>query len=297
MANLLVTGGLGFLGQHICASLSEHRVFTLGRHEGNDFVGNLSDDLPELTPMDYVVHAAGKAHVVPKTDQEKELFYKVNREGTKNLTRALEKLEKKVRGFVFISTVAVYGKEEGALINEEQKLSGETPYADSKIKAEEHLLDWGREKGVPILILRLPLIAGKKPPGNLGKMISGIQSGKYLSIAKGKAKRSVVLADDVGNFIAANLGKSGIYNLSDGIHPSFREIEEVICRQLDRGRPANIPLWLAKLLGKFGDVIPLFPVNSQTIIKMTSDLTFSDQKARKELNWNPKKVTEHFLIQ
>ena len=43
------------------------------------------------------------------------------------------------KALVFISTVAVYGCESGELITEEHPLEGETPYAKSKILAEEYL--------------------------------------------------------------------------------------------------------------------------------------------------------------
>ena len=57
-------------------------------------------------------------------------------------------------------------------------------------------------------------------------------------------------------------------------------------------------MYLAKLLGFAGDVIgSKFPVNSKTINKITSTLTFSDLKARENLNWKPLSVIEHLKIQ
>ena len=75
-----------------------------------------------------MLHACGKAHVVPKTEAEKQLFFDINYIGTIHLCNALEKVGTP-KALVFISTVAVYGCEFGELITEEHSLDGDTPYA------------------------------------------------------------------------------------------------------------------------------------------------------------------------
>ena len=64
----------------------------------------------------------------------------------------------------------------------------------------------------------------KNPPGNLNALIEGIKSGKYANIAGGKACRSMVLAEDLSDFIPMVIDKGGTYNLTDGYSPSFFEI-------------------------------------------------------------------------
>ena len=127
-------------------------------------------------------------------------------------------------------------------------------------------------------------------------MIKGIKRGTYFSIGGGRARKSMVLAEDVAKLIAKCPNVRDIYNLTDGYHPSFAELETMICEQLQRHKPFNMPLGLAKLLGKIGDFIPVFPVNSDTINKITEDLTFSDLKARQELGWNPSRVIDKWKI-
>src|SRR5690606_24129185 len=101
---------------------------------------------------------------------------------TRNLCRALEGLGNVPKSFIFISSVAVYGLQEGEGVGENHPLNGTTPYAESKILAESWLKQWAAENNVILSILRLPLIVGPNPPGNLGAMINGIKSRKYLSI-------------------------------------------------------------------------------------------------------------------
>ncbi|WP_245889548.1 NAD-dependent epimerase/dehydratase family protein [Cecembia rubra] len=270
-------------------------VQTLGKGKEVDFQADLSESIPELPPFDRVIHVAGKAHIYPKTEAEKQGFFTVNEKGTIHLCQALEKSGALPKQFVFISTVAVYGREFGIRITEEEPLLGDTPYALSKIRAEEFLQAWGKQHGVKILILRLPLIAGPNPPGNLGKMMQAIPKGRYLSIGGGKARKSMVLASDVAELIVKSEEAEGIYNLTDGIHPSFRELEELICRHYQVALPKILPLGVAKVLGRVGDFLPFSPVNSSTIDKMTLDLTFDDSKARRELGWRPRSVLDHLF--
>ncbi|HMP94418.1 MAG TPA: NAD-dependent epimerase/dehydratase family protein, partial [Phnomibacter sp.] len=68
MKTVLLTGGHGFLGQYIRAALlaNKHTVITLGRQSFNDLVADISADIElPVSAMNWVVHAAGKAHLVP----------------------------------------------------------------------------------------------------------------------------------------------------------------------------------------------------------------------------------------
>lgn len=171
------------------------------------------------------------------------------------------------------------------------------PYGLSKIQAEEVIKKWCIENKVICSILRLPLLAGVNPIGNLGAMIRGIQKGYYFNIGGGKAKKSMVLAEDVAKLIPTVASIGGVYNLTDTYHPAFNELSFNIANQLDRKKPYNIPYALAVLMARIGDVIGTkSPINSDRLNKITSDLTFNDFKARKLLGWNPTSVLDGFKI-
>ena len=202
------------------------------------------------------------------------------------------------KAFIFISTVAVYGCDSGENITEEHPLNGITPYALSKIKAEKYLEEWCGMHNVKLSILRPSLIAGPNPPGNLGAMIYGIKSGKYLSIAGGKAQKSVLMVQDIANLIPLLIEKGGTYNVCDSYQPSFRELELVVCRQLNKKRPLSIPYWLAKTMAIVGDYLgERAPINSLKLRKITNSLTFSNEKAVRELGWKPMNVLKNFRIE
>src|ERR1022692_4534122 len=120
----LVTGGTGFLGRYIVRHLqaSGNDVFITARHPilpnhiKADFENNileLSRDSSQDFSFDYVIHAAGIAHFVPKSAAEKNSFFEINVNGTKLLLNQLEKLTRLPKSFVFISSVSVYGLETG----------------------------------------------------------------------------------------------------------------------------------------------------------------------------------------
>ena len=292
-----MTGSSGFLGKELKKNLiSEVDLFELNRSSGN-YLFDLSDVTPTFDlPFNLVIHAAGKAHSVPKNEAEKQDFFNVNVKGTSNLLKGLEN-SGFPKSFVFISSVAVYGKKSEKLINESENLSAKDPYGQSKIQAEKLIQAWCEKHNVICTILRLPLIAGLNPPGNLGSMIKGIQKGYYFNIAGGKAKKSMVLVEDVAGIILRAGEIGGIYNLTDGYHPSFTELSELIAKQLNKNKPGNIPIWLARVISKAGDLLgSKAPINSNKLRKITLDLTFDDSKARKLLGWNPSPVLEGFKI-
>lgn len=298
MDKLLFTGGTGFLGKNVMPLLQKgYEVTTCGVTPEDMIHANLAISVPELPEQyDMVLHAAGKAHVVPKTEEEKKLFFDINYQGTVNLCSALEKVGVP-KALVFISTVAVYGCDYGEMITENHPLNGDTPYAKSKIMAEEFLQKWCAKHGVVLGIIRPSLIAGINAPGNLGAMVKGIKTGRYLSIAGGKAKKSILMAQDIARILPLLVEKGGVYNVCDSHHPSFCELELLISKQLGKNRPLNIPSWFAKGLALCGDLLGnKAPINSMKLKKITESLTFSNEKAKRELGWEPLDVLENYQI-
>lgn len=298
MDKLLFTGGTGFLGKNIRPILDKmYEVTTCGITSEDMVKTNLAKEVPRLEQhYDVVLHACGKAHVVPKTEAEKQAFFDVNYTGTVHLCDALEKVGPP-KALVFISTVAVYGCESGELITEEHPLEGETPYAKSKILAEEYLTKWCGMHNVVLGILRPSLLAGKDAPGNLGTMVNGVKKGFYMNIAGGKVVKSILMAEDIARIMPALVEKGGVYNVCDTFQPTFGQISKSIAEQLGKSRPICIPMWMAKCMALAGDLLgTIAPINSYKLEKMTKNLTFNKLKARKELGWEPLDVLTNYKI-
>ena len=296
MNTIIISGANGFLGKNILSKFDLKNVLTLSRQNAN-IICDLSIQTPVLPSSDLVIHTAGKAHMGPKTDKDSQVFFNVNVTGTQNLLNGLALAPSLPKSFVFISSLAVYGLYEGKFINEKNALLSKDPYGLSKIQAEKLVQEWCKQHNIVCTILRLPLVVGANPPGNLGAMIRGIDKGYYFNVAGGNSKKSMVLAEDVAKIIMEVAKIGGIYNLTDGYHPTFAEISNNISIQLGKGKPMNIPSWLARIIAKFGDLLgSKAPLNTNKLKKITSDLTFDDSKAREAFGWNPTPVLEGFKI-
>jgi nucleoside-diphosphate-sugar epimerase len=267
---VLLTGYSGFLGKQIFSELGNN-VFTLGRNTNADIVCDLSEKTPQIDlPVSRVIHVAGLAHTVPKTQSEKDEFFRVNLNGTLNLLKGLE--GKQVEQFVLISSVSV--------LEEEPR----SPYAQSKWEAERAVLDWCKHKNTNVLILRLPLIWGENAPGNLGAMEKAIKNGYYFAFGEGNAVRAMVDIKEVSKFIARLKGnESGVFTLVS-FHRSYREVESIFAQKYNK-KIKRLPGWMVKIAAKLGDVVPGFPINSYRLNKLETSLIFDDSDARQTLGW------------
>jgi len=299
----LLTGYPGFLGSTFYHQFqTTYAVHTLGltpAQTPNHLVADLSHGIPDIPDLlyDLVVHAAGKAHTVPRTPAEESLFFRVNHQGTVNLITALGQLQEAPRAFVLISTVAVYGKNEGQCISETEPLIANDAYGLSKIMAEEAVLSWKQPKTVKAII-RLPLVVGKNPPGNLGRMLTAIEKGRYLNIGGGKARRSLLWIEDIAPFIIRLVeAGGGTYNLTDGVGASLDELYTVLCDQLNKVKRPCLPKYVARILAAIGDSLEWIlrrqmAFDRNTYNKLTRDLTFSADRAIRDFNWVPTKAID-----
>ena len=303
--NILLTGASGFVGVHIFRHVApENTLATLGRIPVGDrhISCDLARSLPDFTghSFDLVIHAAGKANAVPRNRSDRLDYNRINVQGTSRLLTALEQLPTLPVAVVHLSTVLVYGRSAGILLNERTPLTATDAYALSKIQSEQLVLEWGKRTGIRTAILRLPLVVAKKPTGNVAAMSTAIRRGYYVRIGTGSAQRSMVRADDVASVIVRAAEVGGIFNLTDGCHPTVYELENALARMAGRRWPIPVvSLALAKRVAQVGDAINhaagrRFPLDSVSLQKLTSSLTFSDENARRQLDWNPRPVLDLF---
>jgi nucleoside-diphosphate-sugar epimerase len=302
--NVLLTGASGFLGSRIYRELTQqHTVTTLGRtpignrHIHCDLTQTMPVVLPE--PYDVIINSAGKAHSIPRNALEQADYERVNVHGIIRLLSLLEQLPNLPKSFVHISTVLVYGRSEGQSLTEMTPLDASDAYGLSKVVAEEIVRSWSKHNGVCLTILRLPLVVAENPRGNLAAMMKAIRRGYYVHIGTGLARRSMVRADDVAAVIIRAAEVSGTFNLTDCYHPTVRALELAMARQAGKKNRLVVPLDLAKNLAYVGDGINAligrqFPFDSIALQKLTHSLTFSDELARKQLEWNPRPVLDLF---
>lgn len=166
MANVLITGGAGFIGRHVVHQFLNHRwrVVVLDVDEFDEhglentknfsaFQGNINSekDLREaMKGCDAVVHLAAVVSV-PQSIQEPEKTMNVNVNGTRNVLQCA--FEGGVSNVVVASSAAVYGSFPDMPLVESSPIECLSPYAQSKATNEEDVVVF-RKKGMNAIALR-----------------------------------------------------------------------------------------------------------------------------------------------
>lgn len=159
----------------------------------------------DFSQFDVVFHVAGIAHV-RETQKNKDIYYKVNRD------LAYETAQKAkadgVEQFIFLSSMSVYGIENG-IINNNISMKPSSAYGKSKLEAEE-LIYKLVDDTFAVAILRPPMVYGSDCSGNYPKLV-GI-SLKTPIFPKVDNKRSMIYIDNLTEFV-----KQLIDNCSRGV--------------------------------------------------------------------------------
>jgi UDP-glucose 4-epimerase len=151
---------------------------------------NIKDDI--FKGADTVVHCAAIVHS-PTT--EDDIYFKVNRDLTANLARLAK--NSSVRHFVFLSTMSVYGINEGIITND-TPIRPTTPYGKSKLEAEDMLRSI-EDKNFVVSIIQPPMVYGKNCPGNYKKLRK--LALKLPFFPKVNNKRSMIYVDNLAFFV------------------------------------------------------------------------------------------------
>ena len=152
MKRVVITGASGFIGSYLVKHLKGIEIKTLSLKSPNWVKQSLDCDV--------IVHCAGLAHSTRSISEE--TYYQVNCELTKQL---IEKaINEQVSHVIFLSTALVFGEGHVGAITYDNLLNPMSAYAKSKVCAEQTILDSKELKG---LIVRLPLVLGDSPKGNL----------------------------------------------------------------------------------------------------------------------------------
>jgi UDP-glucose-4-epimerase GalE len=181
--NILVTGGAGYIGSHICKLLKLHKfdvvvydnLFTGSRSlaRWGDFVhGNILDTrkleyVLRSFNIEGVIHCAGLAYV-DESVISPDSYYETNISGTLSLLRAMRAAN--VKRMVVSSSCAVYGQPREMPINESFPLSPINPYGFTKYAMERMMDDFGGAFGIAGVALRYFNAAGCDPDGETGEI-------------------------------------------------------------------------------------------------------------------------------
>ena len=179
---VLVTGGAGYIGSHACKALARagfepvvfdnlstgwKRAVRWGPLVEGDLMDRASIDtaLAEHRPA-AVMHFAALS-LVGESMRDPGRYWRVNVGGALNLLEACAAAG--VRNFVFSSTCATYGDQDGVLLTEETPQRPINAYGGSKLAIEQMLQDFGKSAGISHVIFRYFNVAGADPDGETGE--------------------------------------------------------------------------------------------------------------------------------
>ena len=270
---ILITGASGFIGSFIVEEALRQGFETWAAVRGSSSRQFLQDERIHFIELnlsseeqlreqlkghdfDYIVHAAGVTKCLNKED-----FYRINTEGTKNLVHAILDLKMPLKRFVYISSLSIMGaiheQQPYQEIREDDTARPNTAYGRSKLEAE-HFLDTVASR-VPYIILRPTGVYGPRERDYF-MMAKSIQAHTDFAVGFKQQDITFVYVTDVVQavFLALEKGQVGRrYFLSDGEVYQSRTFSDLIHREL--GNPwwirITAPIWVMRIITFFGEYI------------------------------------------
>ncbi|MGC8830549.1 MAG: SDR family NAD(P)-dependent oxidoreductase [Verrucomicrobiia bacterium] len=296
--NILVTGGAGFIGSHVCESLLEkgHKVYSFDNlddfYDPNiklktiqevktkfpNFVSIVGDLLERKdlkmafasVKFDQVIHLAAKAGVRPSLEKP-ALYQRVNVEGTVNLLEAAKSAG--VKKFIIASSSSVYGVNSKVPFSEDDPIKSPiSPYAASKLACEALGHVYHHIYGFDIVMLRFFTVYGprQRPDLAIHKFAALMYSDKPIPIfGDGSTARDYTYITDTVQGVVKCVDKEfgyEIINLGESQTVTLLKLVELLEKAMNKkAKIINLP-------PQPGDV----PITYANI-----------EKARKLLNYNP----------
>ena len=302
---VLVTGGTGFVGQHLLPRLVEQgylvRVLVRRSYRKRQFTNkNLEQIEGELLDpdslkkackgMDFVIHLAGQAHVT-----EKNGGHEINLEGTRLLLDSA--IESNVSRLLLMSS--------SLALEAEKTDRSRFSYGFSKLAAEKLLMSEHCAGNIEGIVLRPVNIYGPGMRGNIARLMILIARGIAPPLPTLETKISLVGIQDLCEAVILALRSDeaigGTYLVTDGQEYSINRIEEEIYRVANKKmrswRPPRLILFvLIQIVVKSNNLLRLFGIEISLLTglsvrsyeNLTRDNLFENTKLTEDLGFKPR---------
>lgn len=298
----LVTGATGALGPTVVDRLArDYDIRTFSRRPPHvhlfaapvqAFTGDIADPAAvrqAARGVHAIVHLAALLHVVSPAASMRAEYDRINVAGTAAVVGAAQ--EEQVGRVVLLSTIAVYGKTSGQVVDESSSATPDSLYGETKLAAEKVALEARRTDGAPLsTVLRSAAVYGPGIKGNYRTLVEAIEKRRFIPIGPGTSRRTVVFDEDLASAIELALTHEAapgrIFNVSDGQFHQLREIIAAIAGALHREPPRwRLPVSLARLAasgaGLFDRRIPAM------LEKYLEDTAVDASRIQRELGFRP----------
>ena len=264
MANVLVTGGAGFVGSHVAeacleagdsvwvvdnlasgeaANLPPGVVFQEGDVADAGFMRRL---VREIRPA--VIHHLAAQASVTHSLAEPLRDARVNIMGTLSVLEAARSVDTPPRVVYAATGGACYGDPEEEIVDEGCPLAPASHYGMSKVTGERYLTFYGEHFGLRAVSLRLANVYGPRQRADLDAGVISIFAEKLIRgepltlYGHGRAGRDYVYVRDVvAAFMTAGKGgvEGGAYNIGTGVVTEVETLLEVLCRHMGE-KPVSV---------------------------------------------------------
>lgn len=302
--NILITGIHGFVGSNLVVALKEHHILygldiVAPEKEGVvktfawEDIESASFPIQRLPQFDAIIHLAGKAHDT-KNQSVAQAYFDINTGLTRKIFDFF--LESTARKFIFFSSVkAAADSVVGGVLREDVIPTPIGPYGESKIAAENYILDKLKNKNEKlklhddrkqVYILRPCMIHGPGNKGNLNLLYNVVKKGIPWPLGDFENKRSFTSIDNLCYVVEGLLTKnvaSGIYHMGDDEALSTNELIALMCEAM--GKAPHIWKMNRKMMegcAGLGTLLHL-PLNTERLRKLTENYVVCNEKIKTAL--------------
>jgi dihydroflavonol-4-reductase len=313
MSAKLVIGANGFLGSHVTRQLvaNGHEVRAMVRPNANTIgiddlsVTRFSGDIWDNDTLRDAMHGVDDVYycVVDTRGwlRDPAPLFHTNVDGTRNVLEVAKNAN--LRKFVFTSSYVTVGRRRGHVATEDDIIvdRGLTPYVRSRVQAENIVLQYAKEHGLPAVAMGVSTTYGSGDWGRTphGAIIAGAAFGK-LPFVMSDIELEAVGVDDAARalILAADLGRVGERYLISEKMISNADVVRIAAEAAGVPAPTkSIPLPMSYVLATAGSIkAKLRGTDEQlslgSLRLMRAEAPVDHSKASRELNWEPRPVEE-----
>lgn len=305
--NVLVTGATGYTGGYLVRRLVKDgyqvRVLARSRDKAEGFkgigVGVVLGDIRDesvvneaVKGMDIVFHLVAVFRIAGLKDKD---YWDIHVLGTKNILEA--SLKHKIKRFIHCSTIGVHGGVSQMPANEESPFNPGDIYQLTKLEGEKVAIQYWKDKGLPVVIVRPAGIYG---PGEMRflKLFRAVSKGIFIMIGNGQIYWHPVYIDDLiqGIMLAATVPdiEGEIFIIGSEEYITLNRLVDSIAGVLGvKLRKLYIPARPIQVVGSMCEIFckPFGiepPIYRRRVDFFTKNRAFDISKAKQKLGYQPR---------